>query len=191
MKIKTILLAAGAVVILAVLVMFGCMGFIILDVMSYTATGSLTLNPDGTAAGTALVVYDPGVSGAAKNAATSIANDLESKGYKVTLAGVRSEAAAADESGYDIIVVGGPTYAGNLSSSVQSYLKDLKPSANATVGVFATGSVKPASDDPAYMRGFVSGLSDNSSLKVTSSLKVLTGDDVETIDDVFVSELVQ
>ena len=81
------------------------------DIMSYTATGSNTLSPAGTQVGKALVVYNPGLSGAAKDAAEKIREDFQSKGYAVTLAGIKSSK-AANISGYDVIVAGGPMYFG-------------------------------------------------------------------------------
>ncbi len=107
------------------------------DIMSYTDTGSHVLNPAGTSVGKALVVYNPGVSGAAKSAAAEIAGDLQSKGYTVTLGGIKSTA-AADASGYDVIIAGGPMYWGRVSNSVDSYLKALKPQKDVAVGVFGT-----------------------------------------------------
>ena len=107
------------------------------DIMSYTDSGGKILSPAGTPAGKALVVYNPGVSGAAKNAAAAIAGDLQSKGYTVNLAGIKS-AAAADISGYDVVIAGGPMYFGRVSNSVDSYLKALKPQKNVAVGVFGT-----------------------------------------------------
>src|SRR5512144_1915096 len=53
------------------------------DIMSYTDKSSQILSPAGTPVGKALVIYNPGVSGAAKNAAAEIAGDLQSKGYTV------------------------------------------------------------------------------------------------------------
>ncbi len=107
------------------------------DIMSYTDTGSKVLNSAGAANGRALVVYNPGLSGAAKNAANEIAGDLQSKGYAVTLAGIKS-AAAANTSGYDVIVAGGPMYWGRVSNSVDAYLKALKPQKGVAIGVFGT-----------------------------------------------------
>jgi flavodoxin len=107
------------------------------DMMSYTDTGSKVLNPAGAPIGKALVVYNPGVSGAAKNAAATVAGDLQSKGYTVNLAGIRS-AAAANVSGYDVIIAGGPMYFGRVSNSVDAYLKALKPQKAMALGVFGT-----------------------------------------------------
>ena len=190
MKLLTIGLIALAIVIVVVVAAFAGMAALFMDVMSYTATGSETLNPAGTAVGNALVVYDPGVSGTTKNAAVVIAGDLQSKGYKVDLAGVRS-AAAANVSGYDVIIVGGPTYAGNIASSIAAYLKSLNAPTGATIGLFATGSVEPASDDPVYMRKFVSGLPDDSLLKITSAVKLLPKDDTDKKCAVYVTGLLQ
>ena len=46
------------------------------------------------------MVYDPGLTGGAKDAATKIGYDLQDAGYNVTLAGVKS-AAAINTAGYD------------------------------------------------------------------------------------------
>lgn len=107
------------------------------DIMSYTDTGSKVLSPAGASSGKALVVYNPGLSGAAKNAANEIAGDLQSKGYIVTLAGIKSTA-AANTTGYDVVIAGGPMYWGRVSNSVDAYLKALKPQKGMAVGVFGT-----------------------------------------------------
>ena len=79
--------------------------------------------------------------GGAKDVATKIGYNLQDTGYDVTLAGVKSST-AANLTGYAIVVVGGPIYAGKPASSIQSYLNSLNPPANATVGVFGYGSVQ-------------------------------------------------
>src|SRR5208337_1279221 len=116
------------------------------DVLSYTATGSQVLNPAGTPVGKALVVYNPGVSGAAKNAAAEIAGDLQSKGYTVNLAGIKSTS-AANVSGYDVVIAGGPMYFGTVSNSVDAYLKALKPQNGTTLWVFATTGAPQFNDN--------------------------------------------
>ncbi len=113
--------------------------FFALDLASYGATGSETLNPSGNSVGRALVVYDPGLSGAAKQDATRIANDLRTKGYTVDLAGVRS-GTAGTMFDYEIIIAGGTIYFGQMTSSIDGYLKTL-PSNTRKIGVFgSTGS---------------------------------------------------
>ena len=138
MSILTIIIMA--VVAIVVLVIAGLVaGFLIInfDLMSYTATSSESLSPTGTVAGNALVVYSPGLSGAAKATATEIAADLKAKGYKVELAGIRSPA-AANVSSYNVVIVGGPIYFGSSSSGVATYLKGLTLAQNSKLGVFGT-----------------------------------------------------
>jgi menaquinone-dependent protoporphyrinogen IX oxidase len=53
--------------------------------------------------------------------ATKIGYNLQDKGYNVVLAGIKSSA-AADISGYDLIIVGGPLYADTPAKTVQDYL---------------------------------------------------------------------
>ena len=90
-KIFKIIIAIFAVLIIMV-VSFGAIIF--LDLAAYTATGSQTLTPTGTSVGKAIVIYDPGLSGTAKGVADKVASDLQAKGYDVTLAGIKSSAAA-------------------------------------------------------------------------------------------------
>ncbi len=92
-----------------------------------TSTKSLapTGYPVGPAPGYALVVYDPGSTGAAKSIDTEIASDLQAQGYFVDLAGIDSTTAKANASQYQVIVVGGPIVNGKASSSVQSFLNKL------------------------------------------------------------------
>ena len=109
----------------------------LLDLMSYTATGSETLEPEGTPVGKALVVYSPGLSGQAEGAAKEMAEALQSQGYLVELAGVRS-GAASNISGYDVLIVGGPMYGGKVSSSIDRYLADMEWHEGLRLGVFST-----------------------------------------------------
>ncbi len=85
------LLKVGIVVLVVIVVLtVAVVAVFALDLSSYAATGSQTLSPVGTSVGKALVIYDPGVSGAPKQDATKIADDLQAKGYTIVLAGVRS-----------------------------------------------------------------------------------------------------
>jgi flavodoxin len=143
------------------------------DIMSYTATGSKTLSPAGTSVGNALVVYNPGVTGAAKDAAEKIAGDFQAKGYTVTLAGIKSSA-AANIAGYDVIVAGGPMYFGRLSNSVDAYLNGLKPQMNVEIGAFATtGSEQFHNEDIVSLGKQVTSLPDISALNKTAVTKTL------------------
>ena len=139
MKLPKMVKVAGIAIIVVIIAIMVFSTIVSTDVLSGFATGSEKLTPDGGATGKALVVYNPGLSGTAKDAATKIAGDLCSRGYEVELAGIKSEV-AVDISGYDVVVAGGPIYGGKVSGSVLSYLKAMDPRANATVGAFATGS---------------------------------------------------
>jgi flavodoxin len=161
------------------------------DIMSYTATGSKTLNPAGTSVGKALVVYNPGVSGAAKDAAEKIAAGLQEKEYTVTLAGIKSSA-AADISGYDVIVAGGPMYFGRVSNSVDAYLNGLKPEKDVEVGVFGTtGSGEFHKEDILSFEKQVAAIEGISSINKTAVTKTLrSGDAFKTDCSEFASAVV-
>jgi len=107
------------------------------DVMSYTGPGSMILRPAGTPVGKALVAFNPGLSGEARSAAEKVAGDLQSKGYAVNLVGIKS-ADAANTSGYDVVIAGGPMYWGRVCNSVDAYINALKPQNGVKIGVFGT-----------------------------------------------------
>lgn len=139
MKISKRMKIAGIITAIVLIAFLAFMAYVGSDALSSQATGSELLTPDGAATGRALVVYNPGLSGAPEEAATGIANDLKAKGYDVMLAGVKSPA-AANVSGYDVIIAGGPIYGGKVSPSIDSYLGTLVPLAGTKVGAFAIGT---------------------------------------------------
>ena len=59
-------------------------GLVLFDVSGAFATGTHSL-PNDAAVESALVVYDPGLSGGAKDAATKIGYNLQTAGYSVVL----------------------------------------------------------------------------------------------------------
>jgi flavodoxin len=130
--------------LIVVLVAVGIIGLIPYD-MDNRAHASETLNPNGTAVGNSLVVYDPSITGNTKEVATIIARELQLKGYKVDLAGIKSEK-AQNISPYNLIIIGGPIYGGIAGAEVKSYLETLKPLNGTKIGVFATGD--PHTTDP-------------------------------------------
>ncbi len=162
------------------------------DVMSYTAPGSKTLSPAGASAGKALVVYNPGLSGAAKGAAERIASDLQSKGYTVNLAGIKS-ADAANISGYDVIIAGGPMYWGLVSNSVDAYLKGLKPQKDVALGVFGTtGSPEFHDSDIASFGKQVAACPCSDMLNKTAVTKTIRSGDAANTDCAdFISAVLQ
>jgi flavodoxin len=192
MDLMNIIVCAVIGIILIIVVAGVVMGLLFCgDIASYTATGSTTLSPAGTSVGKALVVYNPGVSGAAKDAAEKIAGDFQAKGYTVTLAGIKSQA-AADISGYDVVVAGGPMYFGRVSNSVDAYLNGLKPQKNVEIGVFATtGFDQFHNEDIATFGKQVAAVSGISSLNITAVTKTLrSGNSTGTDCSDFVSAVV-
>lgn len=156
-----------------------------LNLSSYGATGSETLNPEGSPVGRALVVYDPGFSGAAKQDAAKIAHNLHEEGFTVILAGVRSDA-ASNNVGYDVVVAGGPMYFGQVSSSIGEYLKTVPISVR--LGVFgATGSSTFSEDDSISFANQVAHATQNE--EVTLKL-ILDGNETNDCADL-VSKLLQ
>ncbi len=175
MDTKRILKYTGLGIILVIFTAFGVMGFIFYDVNSYTATGSEKLNPSRASVGKALVVYDPGISGQAKDAAELIAKNLQETGYIIDLGGI-SNVEAKNTSGYNIIIVGGPVYAGKASASVQSYLNTLKPPKNAKIAVFATGQDADILKNPEMLKKEVAPLPEGNSLQIVAVTKFIEGD---------------
>ena len=182
-KIFKIILAIFAAIIIAV-VAFGAIIF--LDVAAYTATGTQTLTPTGTSIGKAIVIYDPGLSGTAKGVADKVAADLQTKSYTVTVAGVKSSAASST-SDYKIIVVGGPVYAGALTSSIKDNLKSISIGESAKVGVFGSGQGPTSSDDIAQLKQSMPTRSDLSNAVV---VKIGSSEDLNTRAQDFVNQLV-
>jgi flavorubredoxin len=167
------LIAVGVIFALLVLA-FAAITF---DASSLTATDSQTLNPSGTQAGKALVVYNPGFSGAAKAAAEKIANDFQASGYSVDLAGVKSGTACNMEK-YDVVVAGGPMYFGKASSSIENYLKTLNLKDNAKLGVYVTtGSNELVSTDLASLQQQIAAVTNKPQGSFTTEMVL---DDTET-----------
>jgi len=181
-----IMLAIFAVLIILV-VSFAAIIF--LDVAAYTATGSQTLTPRDTQVGKALVIYDPGLSGTSKTVATQIATDLQTQNYLVTLAGVKSSA-AVNTTGYGIIVIGGPVYAGALTSSVKGALDSLvlNHDQEAKIGVFGSGQGATTPEDIAQLKQSIPVRSD-ATLQNDIVVKIGSSEDLSTRAQDFVNQL--
>ena len=185
--IKIILAIFAALIILTVV--FGAI--VVLDVAAYTATGAQTLTPTGTSVGKAIVIYDPGLSGTSKTVANQIGTDLQAQNYLVTLAGVKSSA-AANTTGYSIIVIGGPVYAGALTNSVKDALSNvvLSNGQGAKVGIFGSGQGTTSPDDIAQLKQSIPTRSDNS-LSDAVVVKIGSNEDLNTRALDFVNQLIQ
>ncbi len=179
-------------IILVIVIITAALGFSIAfyDVMGFNAKESQTLNPDGAVVGNAMVVYDPGITGTAKKVADSIAQDLKSKGYRVELAGI-SSSKADNTSDYSVVVVGGPIYDGNASSSVKEYLENLKISQNTSLGVFASGIDPDSAKNNATLLKEAAPLPLNSDIQIKAVMKVINGNiDTNAINN-FVNTLIE
>lgn len=185
-KMLKIILAVFAALVIIVAI-FGAIFF--LDLASYTATGSQTLMPTGESVGTALVLYDPGLSGASTRVAEKVAAALQVQGLTVTLAGIKSSA-AANTAGYDVIVVGGPIYAGGPTLSVKDALNSISTdSGSATVGVFGSGQGESSPEDIAQIRSAVPALSSGGALSEAVVLKIGETEDLDARASEFVNQL--
>lgn len=78
------------------------------------------LNADATA-GTALVVYHPGVSSFPQKVNRAFAEGLVEAGWRVEMTTASSQA-PTDLEGYDVLVLGSPTYGGAPAQPLLSYL---------------------------------------------------------------------
>jgi hypothetical protein len=183
--IKIVLAVFAAVIIVGV----SLIGVVIGDVAGNTATGTHTL-PNGAAIGKAIVVYDPGLTGGAKDTATKIGYNLQTSGYDVLLAGVKSSA-AGNLTGYDVVVVGGPIYAGKPASTVQTYLNNLQPPINAKMGAFGFGSVKIDNTKSIEVMQEVAPLQSSSQVTFNAVLKVTSSDNVNSLCSEFVTALLK
>jgi menaquinone-dependent protoporphyrinogen IX oxidase len=186
-KILKIILSIFAVLVIGV-VAFGAI--VVLDVAAYTATGTQTLAPTGTSIGKALVLYDPGLSGTAKGVAEKVASDLQTQNFTVTLAGIKSSA-AANTTSYSIIVIGGPVYAGALTSSVKDNVNKLPLDLQgAKVGIFGSGQGATSTDDINQLRQSISGpLRANPALSNVTVVKIGQSEDLNARAQDFVTQL--
>ncbi len=161
-------------------------------VITYDVAGAFATDthplPNGAPTGQAIVVYDPGLTGGAKDAATKIGYNLQDAGYNVTLAGVKS-GVAADVAGYDVIVVGGPIYAGKPAKSIQDYLCSFNTAEGQRVGVFGYGSLAIDNSDTAAVAKDVAALPDGTSRQFDAVVKVVSGSDVDAVIQDFVTRL--
>jgi hypothetical protein len=105
------------------------------------------LNPAGET-GTALVVYHPGKSSFQRDVVYAFAEGLVSNGWRVEITAASSEA-PTDLSGYDLLVLGAPTYDWLPAKPIQAYAKGLgdvsgKPAVTIISGAGYTELSQPA-----------------------------------------------
>jgi flavodoxin len=184
-KIIKIIIAVVAVLVI-IFAVFAAM--FTLDLSAYTATGSQTLTSTGESVGTALVLYDPGYSGAATQVAEKVAANLQTQNYTVTLAGIKS-ADASNTAGYDIIVIGGPIYAGTPTASVKDALNNLQPESGVVVGVYGSGSGATTPEDSQMIKDGVTALGTDGTLSNAIVVKIGSSEDIDARAEDFVNQL--
>lgn len=134
------------------------------------------------------MIYDPGLSGTSKGVADKIGNDLQVRGYTVTLAGVKSSATSV-ASGYTIIVVGGPVYAGGLTSSTKDILANLVLDQGGKIGVFGSGQGATSPEDITQIKQPIPVRSD-STLQNAIIVKIGSSGDLNSRAQDFVNQLI-
>ena len=174
-------------VLLVIFVAFGAVFF--LDLAAFTATGSETKAPNGPSIGKALVVYDPGLSGASKDLASKIALRLQAIGYTTTFAGIKSSA-ASNPSSYNVVVVGGPIYAGTPTTSVKDFISNLNVTSTLKVGVFGSGQGETSPEDVAQITNAIASLPNGSSLSNVLVVKIGQSENLNIRATDFVNQLV-
>jgi flavodoxin len=179
-------------IILGVFAVLVIVGVVVVSLLFMDAAGNLATNsqslPSGAAIGKALVVYDPGLSGGAKDVATKIAYSLQSAGYDVVLAGVKSSD-ASNLAGYSVIVFGGPIYAGKPASSIQAYIDSFNPPVNAKVGAFGYGSIKEDNTKTSAIAQEVAPMPKDASWNIDAALKAASGDNINSLCQQFITKL--
>jgi hypothetical protein len=116
---KGLAVAAASLVVL----LLAWQGLLISWVNAEVVSELEVLNPGGTV-GTALVVYHPGKSDFQKKASVAFAEGLVSNGWRVEITTASSQA-PTDLSGYDLLVLGAPTYDWRPAKRIQQYVKGL------------------------------------------------------------------
>lgn len=177
-----------AVFLTVVIVSAAGLSAVFLDVAAYTATGTQSFSPTNypvgvTVGASAMVVYDPGLTGAAKGIADKMTSDLRAQGYFVDLAGIKSTTAKpSNDAQYQIIIVGGPIYGGKAASSVQSFLSTFQPANGTEIGVFGVGSFNTQNDK-------IAPLPSTSTLLIKETMKISTSQNATAEGAVFVTQL--
>jgi hypothetical protein len=116
---KSLIVAAVSVVALLLIWQVGLISWLNAEVVSDIEV----LNPEGTG-GTALVVYHPGKSDFQRRANRAFAEGLASNGWRVEIT-TASREAPTDLSGYDLLVLGAPTYDWYPARRIERYVSSL------------------------------------------------------------------
>jgi flavorubredoxin len=173
-----ILKIALTVVIFLLVAGAASLSLIVFDAAGNFATGTRTL-PNSKPIGQAIVVYDPGLSGVPGNVASKIACDLQKRGYSVVVAGVKSHA-AANLTGYDLIVIGGPVYMGKPAATIQAYVNNVNRTIQESVlvGYFGYGLKETFQNNQTDVNKEIANPPSGTPLSHTFGLKITPQDDM-------------
>ncbi|MCW4034644.1 MAG: hypothetical protein NWF03_04700 [Candidatus Bathyarchaeota archaeon] len=116
-KWKQILLVA---IIAFVVVVSGVLGFVFVKISSDYTSDLQVLNADGSE--TALIIYHPGLSSFMQDVAYAFADGLVENGWRVEIT-TASDQAPTDLSGYSVLVLGSPVYAGTTTDSIKRHVE--------------------------------------------------------------------
>lgn len=109
-----------------VIVVVSVLGFVLFKINSDYVSEIEVLNADGSE--TALTIYHPGLSSFMKDVTYAFADGLVENGWRVEITTASSQA-PTDLSGYSLLVLGSPVYAGKPSQTIERHLErigDLK-----------------------------------------------------------------
>jgi len=108
------------VIIAFVIVVASVLGFVLFKINTDYVSGIEVLNANGSA--TALIIYHPGLSSFMKDVAYAFADGLVENGWRVEITTASSQA-PTDLSGYSLLALGSPVYAGNPSPTIKRHLE--------------------------------------------------------------------
>ena len=111
-------------IILAVVVVGIGGAFLLMRKMSSEVVSDLKVSNPAGEEGVALVIHHPGISDFQRQMNYAFTDGLVSNGWRVEITTASSQA-PTDLSGYDLLVLGGPVYAGAVAQPVVSYLSGL------------------------------------------------------------------
>ena len=123
-----------------------------------------------------------------KGVTDKVACDLQEKGQTVTWAGVKSSAASTTI-GYNIIVVGGPVYAGALTGSINDALANLVLDQGAKIGVYGSGQGSTSPEDIPQIKQSMPVRS-NETLQNAIVVKIGSNEDLNARVQEFVNQLI-
>ncbi|HEU5260851.1 MAG TPA: hypothetical protein VFU41_05430 [Gemmatimonadales bacterium] len=126
------------IVAAVLLILSGAAAWVVYRTNQQVVSGVTVVNPEG-AGGKALVVYHPGLSDFQERVTGAFVAALVTRGWRVEQT-TASSRAPTDLSGYDLLVVGGPTYWFTPAYSVRRYVARLGDLRGKPTAILITGA---------------------------------------------------